>query len=52
MNNGKYKESFGLFKRSYRIKRAEYGKNSVHLADTINSMGKVLEKLTLYEKSA
>ena len=52
MNNGKYKESFRIFKRSYKIKRAEYGKSSVHLAETINSMGKVLEKLTLYEKSA
>lgn len=52
VNNGKYKDSFRIFKRSYKIKRAEYGKNSVYLAETINSMGKVLEKLSLYEKSA
>lgn len=51
LNNGKYKESFKMFKRSYKTKRAEFGKNSVHLAETVNSMGKVLEKLTLYDKS-
>lgn len=52
VNNGKYKESFRIFKRSYKIKRNEYGRNSIHLAETIAQMGKVLEKLTLYEKSA
>lgn len=51
VNNGYYKESFRIFKRSYKIKKAEYGRNSIYLAETIASMGKVLEKLTLYEKS-
>lgn len=35
VSNGRYKESFRIFKRSYKIKRNEYGRNSIYLAETI-----------------